>query len=204
MPTETKYMLAWVAAALLFIALIIWLWLINAGKIEDAAEYGAPADTSALESPHTPFIVAENRQATTVTSIAEGLPDATQFASLLESTGVDKLIASGQPYTVFVPTDRALQQLPQGTLSTMTAAQLKRLVEYHVVVGRAIDVDAVNSGTIAALSKDELNFQLEPGDQSARINNSIVLEAYKGKNGIVYLINSVLLPPVAFAAPAQQ
>jgi uncharacterized surface protein with fasciclin (FAS1) repeats len=196
MPTETKYMLAWVVASLLFIALIICLWLLNAGHLQNAPVYGIATDTGALESPHTPFIVVEERQATTITSLAEGLPDATQFASLLESTGVEKELAKGAPYTVFVPTDRALHQLPPGTLANMSAAQLKKLVEYHVVVDRAIDVNAVDSGSVTALSGDALNFSLSPGDQSARVNSSVVLEAYKGKNGIVYLINSVLLPPV--------
>lgn len=197
MPTEVKYMLLWVFASFGFIALIISLWLLNSSRIQNNAPvYGAPSNTGALESPHTPFIVAEQRPATTVTSIAEGLPDATRFASLLQNTGVDKLIASGQPYTVFVPTDRALRQLPAGMLSAMTPLELKRLVEYHVVLGRAIDVNAVDNGSATALSKDALNFSVNQGDLSARVNSSVVLEAYKGKNGIVYLINSVLLPPL--------
>jgi uncharacterized surface protein with fasciclin (FAS1) repeats len=204
MPTETKFMLAWVAAAFGFIALIVALWIVNAGRIQNnGVSYGAPTDTGTLESPHTPLIVAENRQATTVSSIAENLPDATQFASLLQSTGVDKLIASGQPYTVFVPTDRAMHRLPPGMLSGMSAAQLKRLIEYHVVAGRAIDVNAVDSGQITALSKDALNFSINPGDQSARVNSSVVLEAYRGKNGVVYLVDNVLLPPVRAFTPGQ-
>jgi uncharacterized surface protein with fasciclin (FAS1) repeats len=192
-------MLAWVVAALLFIGLIICLWLLNAKKFQDmdVPVYGAPQDTGALTSPHTSFIVAENRQATTITSIAEGLPDATQFATLLSSTGVAAQIKTGEPYTIFVPTDRALSQLPAGMLSSMTPTELKRLVEYHVVVGRAVDVNAVNSGSITALSNDALNFQIQPGDQSARVNSAVVLEEYKGKNGVVYLINQVLLPPIA-------
>jgi len=198
MPTEVKYMLLWVFASFGFIALIIALWLLNAGRIESVPAYGLPSNTGALESPHTPFVIAENRQATTVSSIAEDLPDATQFASLLHSTGVDKLITSGQPYTVFVPTDRAMHQLPPNMLATMTPAQLQRFVEYSVVVGREVDVNAVDSGTITALSRDALNFSVAPGDQSARVNSSVVLEAYKGKNGIVYLINSALIPPLSF------
>src|SRR6266481_3227966 len=123
MPTETKYMLLWVFAAFSFIALIISLWLLNSMRIQNVPAYGSPTDTAALASPHTPFIVAEQRPAATVASIAEALPDATQFASLLQSTGVDRALASGQPYTIFVPTDRALRQLP-ASIGSMTPAQL--------------------------------------------------------------------------------
>ena len=128
-------------------------------------------------------------------SIAEGLPDATRFSALLASTGVAAMLKGKGPYTIFVPTDRAMRELPASMLSSMTPAELKRLVEYHVVMGRAIDVDAVDSGTVQALSGDTLNLSVQEGDQSARVNSSVVLEGYTTKNGIVYLINSVLLPP---------
>jgi uncharacterized surface protein with fasciclin (FAS1) repeats len=189
-------MLAWVSAAFLFIAIIIGLWLWNATRVQNDVAYGAPADDGALEVPHTPFIIAQNRQATDVPSIAEGLPDATRFSALLGSTGVGSLLKGKGPYTIFVPTDRALSQLPAGFLANMSAAQLKRFVEYAVVTGRAVDVNAVNSGSITALSGDALNFSVNQGDQSARVNSSVVLEGYATKNGLVYLINAALLPPV--------
>lgn len=196
MPTETKYMLAWVSAALLFIALIVVVWLLNSSRIESRVAYGGPSDASVLKTPNTPFIVAQNRVATDVPSTALGLPDATRFSALLASTGVGASLSGKGPYTIFVPTDRALRQLAPGTLENMSAAELKRLVQYHIVATRAVDVNAVDSGSITALSGDALNFSLQSGDQSARVNSSVVLQGYNTKNGIVYLINSVLLPPL--------
>lgn len=191
-------MLLWVGAAFAFIALIVSLWIVNVGRLHESASYGLPANTGALESPRTPLVVVEDRQATSITAIAGGLSDATRFATLLETTGVAAQLKGAASYTVFVPTDRAMRQLPSGMLSRMSAAELKRFVQYHVVVGRAVDVNAVDSGTIQALSKDMLNFSVQAGDQSARVNNGTVLQAYKGKNGIVYLVNSVLIPPLTF------
>ena len=78
----------------------------------------------------------------------------------------------------------------------MDAAGLKRLVEYHIVSGKSIDVNVQTSGTTQALSKDTLNFSVREGDKSARINSSVALQAYKASNGIVYLIDQVLIPPV--------
>jgi uncharacterized surface protein with fasciclin (FAS1) repeats len=199
MPTETKYMLLWVAASFAFIGLIVTLWIVNVDRLHEGAAYGVPANTGALESPHTPYVAVEDRRATTITAIAEGLPDATRFGTLLETSGVAAQLKGASSYTVFVPTDRALRLLQEGTLGNMNEVQLKRFVQYHVVVGRTIDVNATDSGTVQALSNDMLNFSLRSGDKSARVNNSIVLQAYKGKNGIVYLINNALIPPVTFA-----
>ncbi len=198
MPTETKYMLLWVGASFAFIGLIVSLWIVNVGRLHQEASYGPPSNTGALESPRTPLVVAEDRRATTITSIAQALPDATRFGALLDSTGVAAQLKGAASYTVFVPSDRAMRLLPADLLSRMTPEELKRFVQYHVVVGRAIDVNAVDTGTIAALSKDMLNFSVQAGDQSARVNNATVLQAYKGKNGVVYLVNNVLIPPLTF------
>ncbi len=189
-------MLAWVSAAFFFIALIVTLWLLNSVRIENKLAYGAAPNTGTLAAPNTPLIITQNRVATDVPSIASGLADATRFSALMQSTGVTALLKGKGPYTIFVPTDRALRQLPAGTLTTMSAAELKRFVEYHIVATRAIDVNAVDSGTVQALSGDTLNFSVQAGDQSARVNSSVVLEGYSTKNGVVYLINAALLPPL--------
>jgi uncharacterized surface protein with fasciclin (FAS1) repeats len=197
MPREIKYMLAWVSASFLFIIFIVLLWWLNAANRggEDLS-YGPPANAGVLESPRTPFVVSQSRPAAGASTVALGLPDATRFAALLNSTGVLAELAGEGPYTIFVPTDRAFRLAPKGVVDSLTGAALKRFVEYHVVPNRSVDVNAVDSGTIQALSGDMLNFTVEAGDQSARVNSSVVLEGYSTKNGMVYLINTVLLPPV--------
>lgn len=131
----------------------------------------------------------------TVGAIVGGITNGTRFASLLSSTGVGASLTGKGPYTVFVSTDGAFNRLPAGTLSKMTAAEVKRMIQYHVVAGKRLDVDAVNSGQIQALSKDTLNFQVDSVKGAVYVNSGYVLRAYKASNGIVYVINSVLLPP---------
>jgi transforming growth factor-beta-induced protein len=162
------------------------------------AGYGAPeaSSTAALQSATTP-VVAENRSTSTVMGIIASLSGESRFAGLLANTGVSSLVMGKGPYTVFVPTDASFGQLPAGTINNLDAAQLKRLVEYHIVSGKAIDVNAQVAGTVPALSKDLLNFSKNTGDASARVNSSVVIHAYKASNGIVYVIGTVLLPPLA-------
>jgi uncharacterized surface protein with fasciclin (FAS1) repeats len=95
-----------------------------------------------------------------------------------------------------VPTDGAVSQLPAGTISGLSAAAKKRLVEYHIVTGRAVDVDAENSGSIQALSGDALNFSLGTNN-TPMVNSSITVTEYKASNGVVYLIDNVLIPPTS-------
>jgi len=84
--------------------------------------------------------------------------------------------------------------LPRGAISKMSAAAAKRLIEYHIVSGREIDPSTEVSGSIQALSGDMLNFSLGTGNIPL-VNSAIIVAAYRAQNGIVYLIDNVLIPP---------
>jgi uncharacterized surface protein with fasciclin (FAS1) repeats len=137
-----------------------------------------------------------DRSSQNVVSIAENISGASDFASWLSSTGVAATLKGAGPYTIFVPTDGSISQLPAGTISKLTAAGKKRLVQYHIVTGRAIDVTAENSGSIQALSGDALNFSYN-ATNIPMVDSAITITEYKGSNGVVYLIDNVLIPPTS-------
>ena len=131
-----------------------------------------------------------------VASIVASLQGSSQFKSLFVSTGVSATInpRSVSKYTIFVPTDGAISQLPRGTITGLSAAEKKRLVQYHVISGQAIDVDAQVSGQMQALSGDTLNVTY--GENGIpMVNSAIIVAQYNGSNGTVYVIDNVLLPP---------
>jgi len=130
----------------------------------------------------------------TVAEIALHTAGSAQFALWLNSTGVVSQIKSGGPYTIFVPTDGAIGQLPKGTITQLSAAAKKRLVQYHIVSGRAVDADAMSAGAVQALSGDPLNFNYGT-NKIPMVNNSIIVTEYTAKNGVVYVISGVLFPP---------
>jgi uncharacterized surface protein with fasciclin (FAS1) repeats len=160
-------------------------------------EYGVGQNATTsptLAGSGTPVSVASKSSAS-VAYVVSTLQDAGNFQALWNSTGVASLVKGRGPYTIFVPDNEAFSNLPPNTFVNMTAAEKKRLVEYHVVVGRALDVDAVSSGSIQALSKDMLNFHVNLANHSVQVNSGWVLEEHKASNGVVYVISSVLLPP---------
>ncbi len=138
-------------------------------------------------------IVSENRSSETVFTLAENLSGSSQFASLLLNTGVGTSVGT-TTYTVFVPNDAAFAKLGSGYVSNLSSADKKRLAQYHVVSGRALDLDAIKFGTIDAASKDPLNFSVNASGVP-QVNNSRIIIQYKAKNGIVYVVDTVMLPP---------
>ncbi len=191
---KTVWIVGGAAAALIIIIAFLW-WGGGAGT----GRYGPSSNTSTAAS-STPGTVAAPvsiapASAKTVAAIVASLPDAALFQSLYASAGGAALLTGAGPYTVFVPTDGAFAYLPPGELSNLTAAEKTRLVEYHIVPHRALDLSAVSSGTIPALSGDMLNFSVDLADQTVQVDSGWAIQEFKAKNGVVYTISAVLLPP---------
>lgn len=132
-----------------------------------------------------------------VKGVASRLSNARTFAGLLSSTGVGASLTGAGPYTLFVPSDNAFGNMAPSFLSGLSAAAKKRLVQYHVVAGKALDLDAVSSGNHTALSRDTLNFNVKLDSMVAYVNSGVSISQHKAQNGIVYVISAVLVPPQA-------
>jgi uncharacterized surface protein with fasciclin (FAS1) repeats len=191
----------WIGVVAIIVIAALGLWWIASGQPLSAVFQSAIGGTNATSTAtttvqqHAPKRTI-SRSGTDVASIVASLPQASKFAAIFRSSGIASTIGaqSVSKYTIFVPTDGAYSQLPAGTISNLSAAELKRLVQYHVVSGRAIDIDAQTAGTIQALSGDYLNFNYG-ADHIPMVNSSIIVAEYDGTNGTVYLVDNVLLPP---------
>lgn len=175
--------------AVVILGFIIW-W--STSKPMEPATNGIATTTSELSGAGQ--VTIENSSSSVLTIVAN-VPNGGTFYDLLSRTVGTSSISGKGPYTIFVATDGAFSRLPPGTISAMSSAQLKRTIQYHIIVGKRLDVDALNSGQVQALSTDTLNFQVDVKKGAVYVNSGYVLHAYKATNGIVYVINSVLLPP---------
>jgi len=130
------------------------------------------------------------------TAVADGrfttLVAAVQAAEL-----VDTLKGEG-PFTVFAPTDDAFAALPEGTLDSLLLPENKQaltdILLYHVVSGKvmAADVTALTSAT-TVLGKD-VTVKVDMGN--VYINEAqVVITDIATSNGVIHVINAVLLPP---------
>jgi uncharacterized surface protein with fasciclin (FAS1) repeats len=194
---ENKGMWIWIVGIIVVVALGIW-WLAASQNVDISGGFfsqflGSSAPSSTTNQ--TTTTSGQQQQVSgDVVAVAEHLSGASTFATWLSSTGVGAQVTGKGPYTIFVPTDGAISQLPAGTFSNLSAAQKKRFVQYHVVVGREIDASAQTAGTIQALSGDALNFSYGT-NKIPMVDNAIIITQYKASNGVVYLVDNVLIPP---------
>ena len=108
---------------------------------------------------------------------------------------VDALSGKG-PFTVFAPTNAAFTalfaQLGISGINDLTAQQLTPILTYHVVAGNVLS-SALSNGKVPTLNAGKsLTVNLTGG---VKINESEVVAAnIQGSNGVVHVINKVLLP----------
>lgn len=135
------------------------------------------------------------KPAGSVVDIAVSNPDFSILVEAVSKAGlVDALSADG-PFTVFAPTNEAFnalfKQLGIKGIADLTADQLKPILTYHVVSGKVMSTDLSNT-SVATLNGQKVKIDLSNG---VHINESKVVKAdISGKNGVVHVIDRVLIP----------
>ncbi|QTN31719.1 CIA30 family protein [Akkermansiaceae bacterium] len=120
------------------------------------------------------------------------------LAAAIQSAGLAETLSGDGPLTVFAPTDEAFAKLPQGTVGDLLKPenidQLKAVITMHVTRGKAGLADALKSGSVKSLQGSPLNIAFAKG--RVRVNDAAILDADLAcGNGVIHVIDSVLLPP---------
>jgi len=144
-----------------------------------------------------------------VVDIAIGSADHTTLVAAVKAADLVGTLKSAGPFTVFAPTNAAFAKLPTGTVEGLlkpeNKAQLAKILTYHVVSGNldaAAVVAAIKGGNgkvvLTTVSGGKLTASMDMGkvkltDESG---NSVHVTAadLKGTNGVVHVIDGVVLP----------
>jgi uncharacterized surface protein with fasciclin (FAS1) repeats len=110
----------------------------------------------------------------------------------------DALAAPGN-LTVFAPTDDAFAKLPAELINSLLAdpsGALTQILLYHVVPGSFGSADVLASASLDTLQGSDLAVSLRDG--KPYVNDSqIIITDIQAKNGIIHVIDAVLVPPVS-------
>ena len=126
------------------------------------------------------------------TAISEGTFKTLIIA--LREAGLYDILCSEGPYTIFAPTDEAFSKLPNGTIEKIMKdkEKLTDILTYHVIANR------VYSREVSALQKaDTINgkqVKIKLGNNVKIDNARIIKSDIKCTNGVIHIIDEVLLP----------
>ena len=124
-----------------------------------------------------------------------------KFSTLLaaaKAAGLVDALSGDKALTVFAPTDEAFGKLPQGTVESLLKPEnkdkLKAILLYHVVEGRVYSEDALKAKSAATLQGGKVEITVKDG--AAYVNGAKILATdVDAGNGVIHIIDSVILPP---------
>jgi len=153
-----------------------------------AATNGVIHVLDAVILPATDDVVATAVKAGSFKTLAAAL----QAASLVET------LQGEGPFTVFAPTDEAFAKLPEGTLESLLKPEnrekLQAILTYHVVAGRVYADQVPNAGSAKTVGGPALALRKCTG--AVTVNDASVVKAdIETANGVIHVIDTVLLPP---------
>jgi uncharacterized surface protein with fasciclin (FAS1) repeats len=130
-----------------------------------------------------------------IVALAASDPQLSTLVTLVKKAGLVKALSGATKLTVFAPDNAAFAAVPKATLAKLgeNKALLAKVLEYHVVpnVLNAATVEKTKSSK--TLEGQTVKFSVKSGH--AYINNAEIIRVnLKASNGIVHIINKVLIP----------
>lgn len=150
----------------------------------------------ALFAVHTFAAQAGNKK--DVVDVAVSAGSFNTLATALQAAGLVDTLKGPGPFTVFAPTDDAFAALPKGTLEKLllpeNKAKLQQVLTYHVVSGRLNAAQVVKMTTSSTVNGASLS--IEASGKGVRVGNANVVKTdIPASNGVIHVIDRVLLPP---------
>jgi len=144
--------------------------------------------------------VADNESQKDIVKVAVGSADHTTLVTAVTAAGLVDVLSNAGPFTVFAPTNAAFDKLPSGTVASLLKPESKdaliNILEYHVAVA-VFKPEMLKDGMVLEMvNGGKVTFAVKDG--KVVINGTAtVVGTVDASNGIIHVIDGVLLPPAA-------
>lgn len=140
-------------------------------------------------------------QSTVVDIVVNSENHSTLEAAVIAAELADDLSGKG-PFAVFAPTDAAFAALPEGTVAALLedpTGDLAQILLYHVTGSAVMSTDLVNGQSVSMLNGSNATVSYKAG--SFYVDNAkITVVDIEADNGVVHVIDAVIIPAPAAAA----
>jgi len=128
-------------------------------------------------------------------------PEFSNLVSLAKNTGMDSSLNGNTQYTLFAPTNDAFAKISADNLKALSDNKplLSNLVNYHVVPGKLAYSDLLAKKQLTTVDGRTLPITVVNGVVNVG-GAKIPTQGIDSKNGMIYPINSLIMPP-GFAMP---
>jgi uncharacterized surface protein with fasciclin (FAS1) repeats len=164
-----------------------------------AAVVTMPAVLSAQSSTHK-----DKKPMKNIVEVAVEAGSFNTLVAAVKAAGLAETLQGAGPFTVFAPTDAAFSKLPAGTVEALLAdkEKLASILTFHVVGGKVMAADIVKSNGATPKTVNGLPLDIVVRGGKVYVNGvNVVTADVQASNGVIHVIDAVLLPQAA-PAPA--
>lgn len=133
-----------------------------------------------------------------IVKVAAGSADHSTLVAAVKQADLVNSLSNAGPFTVFAPTNAAFDKVPKETLNNLmkdeNKAQLQDILQYHVSLG-VFKPEMLQDGQSLGQANGG-NITISKKDGKIVVNNSAnIIATIPASNGIIHVIDAVLLPP---------
>lgn len=166
-----------------------------------SSEETATTPSAAASAPAASEMAEAPAETGTIVDVAAANPDFSTLVAAVQAAGLGDTLKGEGPFTVFAPTNAAFEALPAGVLDALLLPEnketLTKILTYHAVAGNVMAAD-VTAGDVATVEGQNITLATDGG---VTVNGAKVIQAdVVGSNGVIHVIDAVLLPPDVDAA----
>ena len=168
----------------------------NETKIEAKNTTAAQTETGQKKRQGQAFIE-DDGSTPNVLQIAIGSPDHTTLVAAVQAAELENSLVNAGPLMVFAPTNAAFDALPAGTVEDLLKPEnkgaLANILKYHVTPGNYSKEFLKKFKKLGQANNQSVAVEVKDGE--VYVGGAKILGSVKGGNGIVHVIDKVLLPP---------
>ncbi|HZG01879.1 MAG TPA: fasciclin domain-containing protein [Chitinophagales bacterium] len=175
---------------------VVALTLASCQSNTDSIDATSTDDVATAEIGAGQSAVVDNDSQKDVVKVAAASPDHTTLVAAVKAADLVNALSNAGPFTVFAPTNAAFDALPKGTVDNLlkpeNQEQLADILQYHVTLS-ALEPESLTDGRVLG----EVNggsVKITRNGDKIKVNDANVLGNVRASNGMVYVIDKVLLP----------
>lgn len=130
-------------------------------------------------------------------NIAIGSKDHTTLVAAVQAASLENVLVNAGPLTVFAPTNEAFAALPEGTVENLLKPEnknaLANILKFHVAPGNYSKDFLKKFKKLGVANNGYVTIEVVDGEPM--IGGAKILASIEAGNGIVHVIDKVLLPP---------
>lgn len=151
-------------------------------------------------------LLPETPETTTVVDIIVDSPDHTVLEAAVIAAGLADDLSGEGPFTVFAPTDEAfttlLETLQVTAEDLLANPDLASILLYHVASGNVLSGSLSDGQIIETLNGESVEIAITAEGVTVNGTALVVVADLTADNGVVHVIDAVLLPPTSNVAEA--